>query len=188
MRQWIAGCGGVVVKEAANHGLINVDFTKLQAESCFNISFKTFHHAETEATTICSTEHYSVPASIAPVLDFVSGLTKLPQRRRRLFNSKGTPAFELTPAVVRGLYSVPAEAGIPKGKATQAVAAFSNESYLPSDLQMFQKMNQLIEHPVHTKIGPTTFAKGTGEGDLDVEWLMGIAPGIPTTVWVSNMQ
>lgn len=38
-------------------------------------------------------------------------------------------------------------------------------------------MNGLKTTPVHTKIGPVTFPKGTGEGDLDVEWLMGMAPG-----------
>ena len=37
-------------------------------------------------------------------------------------------------------------------------------------------------------IGPAVLARGTGEGELDVQWLMGVAPTIPTTVWATVGQ
>jgi len=146
-----------------------------------------------------STIPASVPTSIARFIDFVAGL-QLPTQGTMsqvsssiLANSEGAPnansGVQLTPAIVRDLYSLPSAGNIPQSNNVQGIAAFNNESFLPTDLAQFQKMNQLPLHPVDHSIGPATLPKGgTGEGDLDVEWIMGVAPTIPTTVWATAGQ
>jgi len=67
--------------------------------------------------------------------------------------------------------------------------AAAAQSFLPSDLAAFQKMNALPNQPIAVTHGPATLPKGgTGEGDLDAEWLTGVAPTIPTTVWATAGQ
>lgn len=102
-----------------------------------------------------------------------------------------TPLFSLTPATLRNLYSLPSFTNIPRTNNSQGVAAFNNESFLPSDLAQFQKMNGLPSHPVASTHGDAIAQPGAGataEGDLDVLWLSGVAPTIPTTVWATTGQ
>ena len=87
----------------------------------------------------------------------------------RLASTVGDPAYVITPAVIRDLYSLPSSTTVAKG-ALQAIAAFNNESFLPSDLATFQRANGLADQPVYKTIGPAILEKGTAEGELDVEY------------------
>lgn len=85
---------------------------------------------------------------------------------------------------MRRLYSLPAAADVPHSANRQGVAAFNNESFRPADLAAFQKRNGLPAAPAET-LGPAVQPKGTGEGELDVQWLMGMAPTVPAVVWAT---
>ena len=130
----------------------------------------------------------SLPATVAEHVDFVGGIDRLHTpagvaaglgHRRVVVDAAsvassplatvGDPAYVITPAVIRDLYSLPSATTAAKG-ALQAIAAFNNESFLPSDLKSFQRANGLADQPVYKTIGPAILEKGTAEGELDVEY------------------
>ena len=68
----------------------------------------------------------------------------------------------------------------------QGIAAFNNESFTPADLAQFQNLVHLPDVPINHTIGPATLPKGgTGEGSLDVQYMMGVSPHVPTVVWAT---
>lgn len=140
-------------------------------------------HVKSGATSIAAVDPLSLPVDTAQHVAFVGGLDRIDPPRR--FTAEGyqardgvvnasDPAYVITPAVIRDLYSLPAET-VPSAGALQGIAAFSNESFLPSDLATFQIANGLKPQPVTKTIGPAVLERGTAEGDLDVQYIMGVS-------------
>eukprot|EP01051_Picozoa_sp_SAG22_P001588 SAG22_NODE_64_length_23238_cov_83.185566_1_plen_359_part_00 len=194
---WLTGCGAKLLEQT--HGFIRAELGVAAAEGCFGVELAMFTHAATGQSAVATSDAYKVPVELAPLIDFIAGLRPPAAAMLRggqavepLATAVGAartghstadePAFSLNPAVVRKLYSLPAAAAIPKSANRQAVVAFNNESYQPADLAAFQRRNGLPAQAA-VNLGPAVLPKGgTGEGELDVEWLMGVAPTIPTTV------
>jgi tripeptidyl-peptidase-1 len=123
------------------------------------------------------------------MLDFVAGLTRLPSLRQSLLYDEDAvaTAFTTDPSLLRKLYSLPSAPATTKGN-LQAVAAFNNESFLPSDLLQFQQLQKLPVFPA-TAFGPATLkGAATGEGSLDVDYVTGVCPSTATVVWATAGQ
>lgn len=194
---------GAKVEPAATTGtrFVVAEMAVAVAGSFFGTRIATFRHTASGRQSICATSPLSLPNAVAEHVDFVGGIDRLhtsagvaaglSHRRVGVVSSPastvGDPAYVITPAVIRDLYSLPSATAVAKG-ALQAIAAFNNESFLPSDLKTFQRANGLADQPVYKTIGPAILEKGTAEGELDVEYIMGVSPSIPTLVWASFGQ
>lgn len=140
-------------------------------------------HVNSGAQSIAAVGPLSLPVDTAQHVAFVGGLDRIDPPRG--FTAEGyqshdgvldvsDPAYVITPAVIRDLYSLPPDT-VPSAGALQGIAAFNNESFLPSDLATFQIANGLKPQPVAKTIGPAVLERGTAEGDLDVQYIMGVS-------------
>lgn len=81
------------------------------------------------------------------------------------------------------LYKIPAGQAVHTANATQGVAEFYGEYYSNADLAAFLALSGLPNASIPTAnvlYGTNDEASPGGEAQLDVEYLMGLAPGAPT--------
>ncbi|ELR22000.1 Prokumamolisin, activation domain containing protein [Acanthamoeba castellanii str. Neff] len=66
---------------------------------------------------------------------------------------------------------------------TQCVVEFEQQYYAPSDLTLFLEQTGLPTDTPVTVIGPNYPNQPGGEANLDIQYIMGVAPGAPTVFW-----
>jgi len=101
--------------------------------------------------------------------------------------SKGSG--KITPQKLRSFYNVGSAQG--SDQVSQGVFESAGQSYSPADLSQFQSHFGLPPQPVASDVGGHSVSQGycagngnsCGEANLDVQYIMGVAPGVPTTFW-----
>ena len=101
--------------------------------------------------------------------------------------SKGSG--KITPGKLRSFYHVGSAQG--SDQVSQGVFESAGQSYSPADLSQFQSHFGLAPQAVANDYGGHSVSQGycagngnsCGEANLDVQYLMGVAPGVPTTFW-----
>ncbi|KAI0054617.1 family S53 protease [Artomyces pyxidatus] len=179
--------------------------TVAQAKELFGADFSMFTHDATGETTV-RTLAYSIPASLQGRLDLVHPTITFPNPlaskkpasvtpgRLRTSSSNVTSAAApascntaITPACVQALY------GIPTTPATQSsntlpVSGFINQFANEADLTQFlttylQDVSPSTTFTLQTLDGgsdPQSQSQAGVEADLDVQYTIGIATGVPT--------
>ncbi|PRP86479.1 hypothetical protein PROFUN_05261 [Planoprotostelium fungivorum] len=90
----------------------------------------------------------------------------------------------VTPKNLFELYNVPANLRVTNPASTQSVAEFLGQYYDPADLKKFFRLMGLPDtSDLVTVIGPNNVTNPGGEATLDIEYIMGLAVGSPTTFW-----
>eukprot|EP00457_Paulinella_chromatophora_P001778 gb/GEZN01001780.1/.p1 GENE.gb/GEZN01001780.1/~~gb/GEZN01001780.1/.p1 ORF type:complete len:901 (-),score=99.60 gb/GEZN01001780.1/:130-2748(-) len=87
---------------------------------------------------------------------------------------------------LRELYDIPIGLRVQNQSSTQAVVEFFEQYYSEADLQTYLKMMGLYPQPVAQVLGVNNETEGSVCGDeaqLDIQVMMGVAPGSPTTFW-----
>ena len=91
---------------------------------------------------------------------------------------------QLVTQAVKEFYKIPNGMVVDNPGATQCVAEFEQQYYSPSDLQLFFSYMGLDDYTSKvTLIGPNPSTEPGTEGNLDIQWIMGMAPGAATTYW-----
>ena len=102
VHEWLVQGGGKVESVSPNRGFVRVVFDIAAAERCFNVQIRRFVHRKTGTETLCATGAYSVPAAIAPLLDFVAGLNRLPTLHRGFHRTEAiATSFTVNPEMLR---------------------------------------------------------------------------------------
>merc|ERR1711948_236042 len=162
----------------------------LTASSAAALLKTTFHHAASEATgqSVVRASDYSLPAQVEDAVAAVYGMHGLPLPPRK--SIRGPNPFppepvNVTPAVIEKVYEI---AGVkPSGsmKNKDAVAEFQGQTIEPSDIVKFFK--DYVPKEKNNKIEKFVGNKGIGmsgiEAALDVDYIMGVAPGLLTEFW-----
>ena len=153
----------------------------------------------------CASGEYYLPADLARHVDYVSGMGRRRQIRSRDDHSSSASELEsrisasnhhhgsgngnkMTPAILRGLYGVPANV-VASADATQATAQFNvrrSNNYSPNDLTQFHEkyaVGNPSDPPTIVVVGGNDAAHPGIEGTLDVQYLSGVAGGKVTTTW-----
>ena len=188
VRHWITAGGGQITAETSR--FIVAAFNAMAAERCFGVKLRSYVHRASGSRSLMATESIQVPADVKPLVEFVAGLNRLPRLQfsgaTHAMAADHQPAFKITPAVIGELYALPKVT--PLSSNIQGIAAFNNESFTPADLAVFQGLMRLAETPVNQTVGPATLPKGgTAEGSLDVQYMMGVSPHVPTVVWATSV-
>eukprot|EP01101_Sappina_pedata_P004078 TRINITY_DN1672_c0_g1_i1.p1 TRINITY_DN1672_c0_g1~~TRINITY_DN1672_c0_g1_i1.p1 ORF type:complete len:725 (+),score=304.26 TRINITY_DN1672_c0_g1_i1:48-2222(+) len=93
-----------------------------------------------------------------------------------------TPA--VVPQTITQLYSIPPTERVTNPDATQSVAEFEEQYYTPNDLVLFfQQMGLPDYSSLVSLIGPNDPTMPGLEANLDIQYIMGIGAGSPTTFW-----
>jgi tripeptidyl-peptidase I len=168
---------------------MNRDFVRARAslatlERMFHVTFHTFRHRDAFDMPVRATlEAYSMPAEVAQHVDLVSHITGLPDVHlpRKAKAAPQASNLDITPSVIWQRYNISGWTAKAQSN-SQAVAEFQAQFYSPTDLStFFQKFvpNSNADQ-VYKVIGTNNAAKPGDEASLDIQYLMGVAPGVQT--------
>eukprot|EP00163_Fabomonas_tropica_P015711 TRINITY_DN28541_c0_g1_i1.p1 TRINITY_DN28541_c0_g1~~TRINITY_DN28541_c0_g1_i1.p1 ORF type:complete len:563 (+),score=202.08 TRINITY_DN28541_c0_g1_i1:121-1809(+) len=163
------------------------------AESLLQVTFSVFEHrVRPDVKLVRAGHHYTVPLAVSRALDFVDNVHRFPNVRLNKHEKDTTFTAgewqdacgsgctgKITPEVLTQRYNVTAPSAI---NGTMSVAEFQGQFYAPSDLSNFLGACKIKEAKVDV-VGPNTPTMPGIESTLDIQYIMGVAPGIPTTFW-----
>jgi tripeptidyl-peptidase-1 len=139
--------------------------------------------------TLMRATSYELPSEVHAVVATVFGLhgLPLPPPLPRISSEK-SPAVLVTPSVIRTAYGVPSgERG--HNRTLQAVAEFQGQFMNSADLVAFFKRFVATNFSAGTGdvvskfVGPHNENSKGVEAELDIQYLMGVAPGVATEFW-----
>lgn len=170
--------------EVRAHGaFLATSVTAKTAEAMFGVCLRPFRHRVTGERLMRALEPYTVPAEVAPHVDFVGGLHRFPSYRRALHRAPRASGLGASPDSLRRLYNV-SEARGRAGNNSQAVAQFLKQYYGPLDLQEFFALfyPRMFGQRVAKELGPNKLPAGT-EASLDIQYVMTMGAFVPTWFW-----
>jgi subtilase family serine protease len=181
------GCGAELVscELSVHRDYVLVHTTVARAEVMFNVTLAPFER--TLNGTLGSQTIYRsmtppvLARTIAPFVDFVLGISDFPPpplHRMRSTRVAGTPGDKVDPSVLKKQYGISVT-----GSASTSVscAEFEHEQFKQSDIDDFADTFSLPRQTINV-VGPNNGGY-EGEGTLDVEYLIGTAPGLNVTFW-----
>jgi tripeptidyl-peptidase-1 len=153
------------------------------AEAMLSTTWHTLVNAKT-GQSVDRAAGYTVPAEVAgsiAALHSVHGLPLPP--KARLAARPGTP-YKVTPAVITKQYGVSGVTPSAKGN-SMAVAEFQGQFMIPANLVKFFKrfVPDSTADTVSKFMGDANGRQEGVEADLDIQYIMGTAPGIATEFW-----
>jgi tripeptidyl-peptidase-1 len=188
---------GVEVHSVHKHGHYITAQTDVSTwERLLSTSFSRMTRADGE-TLVRATADVSVPEDIAEHVEGIFMTTQLPPPMNPPPVLKPLDPAEnvaqVDPATLRSYYKVTGEGS---ADVSHSVVETINQVASPSDLAAFQKEFDLPSQPIATDIGGHNSdlicklnANSCAEANLDVQYIMAMAPGTPLTYWYdSNFQ
>lgn len=135
-----------------------------------------------------------LPRAVAEVVVTVYGVHELPVPPPRRKGLDPGRARQITPAVIRQTYHVNHTVGSGSTKARSAVMQFSpSQTMKPSDLQQFFKQfspepfvsgwDQVYHFSGDNPGGGSEGHNAGNEASLDIDYIMGVAPGVKAEFW-----
>lgn len=169
----------------SNSDLIEASVTVEQAEMLLDAEYYQLTHKDS-GLTVHRAMKYTLPASVADAIDFVSPTVHIPAPKKVKKVAAGTEFANNSPKVLRELYSVGDALGkAPKNK--MAVTAFLDQKYKKSDLEKFWQ--EFCDGLTCGKGDPTlvgdetTGARSGIESMLDIETITGVAGNVTAEFW-----
>eukprot|EP00981_Chlorochromonas_danica_P013801 scaffold6861_cov248-Ochromonas_danica.AAC.4 len=161
-------------------------------QKLFATTFYEFEHVE-KKTSVPRALHYSVPTDISAHVEAVFNTVQLPPRSNfqafhypRELNS--TASGTIVPATLNSYYHITSNTG--NSLASQSLYESLEQYYSPNDLTTFQKKYNIPVEAVANDIGGYVSddkcvedSNNCAEANLDVQYIMAVAQGIPTTYW-----
>lgn len=147
------------------------------------VSGATWSYFQNEAghTVVRSATPYLIPSRLVGHIDAIAGLRTFPPARPRSLAPRGTTSTGgISPAEIKKYFNMPANIAGTASSNLQAVAEFLEQYYAPSDLTTFQQNFKLPKQAVTKVDGPNVASNPGIEASLDIEYIMGVAPGVPT--------
>jgi len=145
--------------------------------------------------TIHRAEHYSLPTSVDKHISGVFNTVQVPPEWKPSYNVLKQDSKRLlsggrvTPAFLNSYYKIAPFTGTVSPAVQQAVFETNGESFSPGDLTRFQDKFGLPRQAALAPYGHATtdcIHNSCYEGNLDVQYLMGIAPGVATIYWYTG--
>jgi tripeptidyl-peptidase I len=195
--KYINANGATLVSETLSSEYITASAPISVWERVLNTEFFTFHQTQHDGTVlkVVRAERYWIPRELDEHVESVFNTIQMPLHQ--LFgSSQRIPRLSeyenaITPSKLRIFYNIGSSSG--SNASTQAIYASLNQSFSPKDLSLFQYNFYLEDDPVMTSIGDYASDERCkadinycNEGNLDVQYIMGISPLSPTTYWYTD--
>ena len=186
VEKWVSGDGAHAVTVQRSAAAVEATLSVEAAERIFGTTFYTVKQGETGQTKTRARGEYTVPSAVEAHVNNVVGLHGLPLpprfTPRTNVGASAGPA-EVLPAVIMKQYGVPKST--PSGSKTnrQAVAEFQGQTMNHTDLATFFKQYVPAATSADAKVYATHGEPKEGDGVeaiLDIEYMMGVSPGIKT--------
>merc|ERR1711998_189864 len=175
------------ISRDGNH--FNVMSSLSDVSKLFATTFEVLVNNATSQTVIRATD-YTLPEHIESHVAAVFGLHGLPLPTRKNVATRSSPA-QVTPSVLTQTYGIGGVTINRSSKNSQAVAEFQGQTMASTDLSAFfseyvKKYNKGQDDVVSKFVGDTDKQSGQTEASLDIQYIMGTAPGIKTEFWLEN--
>jgi len=169
-------------------------------ETLLSTSFSRIKRSDGEdsSSVVRATEDVSLPEDLAEHVEGIFMTTQIPPPMNpppvmRPMVDPAENEAHLDPAILKSYYKVTGEGS---ASVSQCVVETINQVASPSDLATFQKQFSLPSQEIATDIGKHVndftckiSPNSCGEANLDVQYIMAMAPGTPLTYWYdSNFQ
>lgn len=154
------------------------------AEVLLSTSYRKVHHVGTGQKTYRGSDYW-LPYDVWSAVSSLTGVHGLPLPPKPNQLDADTPA-KVTPSVIASTYQVPT--GHQQSSKSQAVAEFQGQTMNSTDLSTFFS-NYLPALPasdakVSKFVGDAGDKHGEVEASLDVQYMMGVSPGVSTEFWL----
>ncbi|EFC40019.1 predicted protein [Naegleria gruberi] len=165
----------------SKHGnLITVKISLQSVNLHLNAKMKPFVHKETKEIIFRSLNGFSLPLEISKIVKTVFGIHHFPHGNAKKKFTAAQSSHPITPKEIWNRYNVSLPTSI-NGQSSQAIASLLGQFYNSNDLSQFQHMYNLTQmQPIVN--GDNNNGKPGMEASLDIQYIMGIAQGINTTI------
>eukprot|EP00761_Pharyngomonas_kirbyi_P011683 gb/GECH01011709.1/.p1 GENE.gb/GECH01011709.1/~~gb/GECH01011709.1/.p1 ORF type:complete len:583 (+),score=146.86 gb/GECH01011709.1/:1-1749(+) len=179
------------IQVSRNREFLSAITTAGKAQKLLHCEFHEFQHKyyDTARVSRCSSM-YTLPKSVAQLVDFVGGVIHFPRidpikidRKYAQQGSDGAQAgLAVDPHLIRKLYKTQdVTATHHQGK--QGVAQFLNQYYSQGDLEeFFDLFSRDLRHHKPVVVGPNDGSPGT-EASLDIEYVMAVGRNVTSYFW-----
>ncbi|EGC38959.1 hypothetical protein DICPUDRAFT_148281 [Dictyostelium purpureum] len=183
---------------------VRVTTSVRKAEQLLSVRYNKLVHKESKKSFYRSLDPYSVPSDLLEHIDFIGGVNHLPilssksAQQSELLKSNKVPLnynFDkqgksskdrdplLSPALIRKEMNVSqVSTNSTHLGNSQAIAQFLKEYFSPADLKNFQSRFSLPDQEVVNVVGPNERLSPGLETALDIQYIMAMAPNVPT--WI----
>jgi tripeptidyl-peptidase-1 len=159
------------------------------AEKLLSTQFFNFHSDQLR-TSIKRTLTYSLPEDIIEHVDLVAPTIQFPPHVQHfaIMKEASEVAGSVDPSLLASHYNISSNT-VASSSATQSLFEASGQSFSAKDLTSFQSQFKLPQQAVANTIGPNTpllcaiNPNHCVEANLDVQYIMAVAQGAPTTFW-----
>jgi tripeptidyl-peptidase-1 len=168
---------------------IKVTMPVWKAEELFQTEFYEYS-SEDYGFKIVKTEKFTVPVDIDLNVEHVEHISHFPKKQSRMISYANLPTDQVvTPDLIYKTYNVPSTPVAAGSKSTQSLFESLDQNFAPKDLTVFQNKFNLKKSKVAKVIGdndPNSCYRDPdtcGEANLDVQYIMAVAQGVPTWYW-----
>ncbi|KAJ7436000.1 family S53 protease-like protein [Mycena galericulata] len=208
VREWLLDYGITSTAVTPAGDVLQIVIPVVKANEILSTQFSDFTHIETGTTSI-RTLAYSIPSALQGHIDFVHPTTsftppirsppKFTALKRKRGNSTAhapmvsnaapaSCASEITPACLQAIYNIPGTAATQSANRL-GVSGFTDQWANLADLQQFLKtfrpdISPSVTFTLQTLDGGSnqqTRADAGIEADLDIQYTVGVATGVPIT-------
>ena len=187
--------GASIVSETLSGDSMTVNAPISAWERVLDTKFTMFHQLQAEGTveTIVRAKTYSIPRELDVYVDSVLNVIELPYCQSRLQKAPTENHFEeqatdlygyLRPQDIRHYYNMSNVFG--SAQSTQAAVGFGPNYFSPKSLAYFQQNISYQDPQPALNIGgyeSENPADDSTEGNLDIQYIIGISRDSPTTFW-----
>mmetsp|Transcript_28506 Transcript_28506/g.51830 ORF Transcript_28506/g.51830 Transcript_28506/m.51830 type:complete len:592 (-) Transcript_28506:171-1946(-) len=184
VQNWLSSVQGVDIIEVRQDRTFFVEGPISAVGSMFQTSFRRLRNSQTGQTAMRAGD-YILPTEVEASVSGMFGLhgLPLPPKEQTL-----PPAAAVTPDVITGQYKVKGQTVSRSAKNTQAVAEFQGQTMNHTDLKLFFKKfvtgYKAGDDKVSKFVGDPGDRRAQVEASLDIQYIMGVAPGIKTEFWL----
>jgi tripeptidyl-peptidase-1 len=176
------------IKTTPNKEFTRVRMSVATAEKILDTHFAVFHSSFAK-NNIIRTLEYTIPMSIAEYVRFIGYTIQFPPLLKPgpLVTAFGDATGSVNPALIKSFYNVNINSCTNKNSSDSLFE--TGQSFSPTDLTIFQNQYNLPKQAVASTIGPDESylckisPNSCVEANLDVQYIMALAPGAATTFW-----
>lgn len=175
---------------------ITVSGSVVDVEYAFKVEYYKFIniiHTFQPITIHRSIHHPIIPEKFRDIIVFITGVSNFPYPTKKTSNRKKTidssvDDYYIVPQTLREQYSVPANYTATNPKSSQGVVEFGTFAGISqSDLSKFMELtNGNTSSQLSYTVGNFVNITADMESNLDVQYIMSMAPGVSTSFYVVN--
>jgi len=182
----LAAKGATNIQVAPHGDYVSATVGMHELEELTSSHFQVYQQEGTSMKINRLADGVSLPSDIAMYVDTFTGAHGFPlDSKPKVMDANATATGDVTPTVINQAYGIDPKSVKRSGKTNiQSIGQFQGQYVSPDDLSKFCKSyDSQADCSIQKFIGKNTGSQPGIESMLDVEYITGVAPGVPTWVY-----